>query len=445
MSAAPLLSFYGDDFTGSTDVMEALAANGVPTVLFTRPPTAEDRARFAEARAIGLAGESRSRSPDWMDAHLPRVFAWLKSLGARYCHYKVCSTFDSSPEIGSIGRATELGLAAFEQEVVNLVVGAPQLRRYTMFGQLFAAYQDAAYRIDRHPVMSRHPSTPMTEADLTRHLAAQCGLRIGAVTPDALRDATPIEALRRRRAAGDQAMLIDVYDAASQERAGALLEADRDVSGPFVVGSSGVEYALLSAWRAAGLIGASIETPPLTRQRAIAAVSGSCSATTERQIRAALAAGFESVAVDYAALAGGQGVETALSDAVERASAALREGRSPLVYTALGPGSVSGASLGGDAAGRALGEALRRLLDAFPLERVAVAGGDTSSHALSALDIVALTLRRPIPATPGSPVCTAYSARGGETLEISLKGGQIGPDDYFVWLRDGDHAAASRS
>ena len=30
-----LLSFYGDDFTGSTDVMEALATNGVKTVLFT--------------------------------------------------------------------------------------------------------------------------------------------------------------------------------------------------------------------------------------------------------------------------------------------------------------------------------------------------------------------------------------------------------------------------
>ena len=29
-----LISYYGDDFTGSTDVMEALASNGIPTVLF---------------------------------------------------------------------------------------------------------------------------------------------------------------------------------------------------------------------------------------------------------------------------------------------------------------------------------------------------------------------------------------------------------------------------
>jgi uncharacterized protein YgbK (DUF1537 family) len=30
----PLLAYYGDDLTGSTDVMEALASNGVETVLF---------------------------------------------------------------------------------------------------------------------------------------------------------------------------------------------------------------------------------------------------------------------------------------------------------------------------------------------------------------------------------------------------------------------------
>ena len=55
-----LLSYYGDDLTGSTDVMEALASRGVPTVLFTQSPTPEQRARFGDVRAIGLAGSSRS-------------------------------------------------------------------------------------------------------------------------------------------------------------------------------------------------------------------------------------------------------------------------------------------------------------------------------------------------------------------------------------------------
>lgn len=85
-----LLSFYGDDFTGSTDVMEALASRGVNTVLFTRIPTAEEFAPFANYSAMGLAGTSRSQTPDWMDENLPAIFAWLKSLEAKFCHYKVC-------------------------------------------------------------------------------------------------------------------------------------------------------------------------------------------------------------------------------------------------------------------------------------------------------------------------------------------------------------------
>jgi len=52
----PLLAYYGDDFTGSTDAMEAMTAAGVPTVLFLAVPDAALRARFPDARCIGIAG-----------------------------------------------------------------------------------------------------------------------------------------------------------------------------------------------------------------------------------------------------------------------------------------------------------------------------------------------------------------------------------------------------
>eukprot|EP01031_Cornospumella_fuschlensis_P021837 gene21837-26773_t len=130
----PLISYYGDDFTGSTDVMEALASNGVDTVLYLKRPSAVTAERFRDARAVGLAGTSRSESPDWMDVHLAEAFAWLATLEAELCHYKVCSTFDSRPEIGSIGRAIEIGARIFGNRTTSLLVGAPQIRRYTAFG-----------------------------------------------------------------------------------------------------------------------------------------------------------------------------------------------------------------------------------------------------------------------------------------------------------------------
>ena len=110
---APILAFYGDDLTGSTDVLEALTLRGVRTVLFTAEPSPSLRARFADVVAIGLAGTSRSETPDWMDANLPGAFGYLAATGAPLCHYKVCSTFDSAPAIGSIGRALEIGRRVF--------------------------------------------------------------------------------------------------------------------------------------------------------------------------------------------------------------------------------------------------------------------------------------------------------------------------------------------
>ena len=52
------------------------------------------------------------------------------------------------------------------------------------------------------------------------------------------------------------------------------------------------------------------------------------------------------------------------------------------------------------------------------------------------LDVLTLETRFPLPETPGSPLCVAKSAQG-QMIEIALKGGQVGGDDYFVKLRDG--------
>jgi uncharacterized protein YgbK (DUF1537 family) len=418
-----LISYYGDDFTGSADVMEALALHGLRAVLFTRRPTPEHFAPYTDYHVFGLAGTSRSETPAWMDDHLPSAFAWLKSLDARYCHYKVCSTFDSAPHVGSIGRAAEIGAAAFAQAMVPMIAGAPQLKRYTFAGNLFAAYQGETYRIDRHPVMSRHPVTPMHEADLRLHLAAQTALMVRFANV-----AWPESGIG----------LLDVHDPVSQLQAGERL---LSWPGGFVVGSSGVEYALMAALTARGEIAGSAAFPPLAAVNLVVAVSGSVSPTTERQIRHALCNGFEAIAVDAVALAQGNADER--RKAIDMALASLNGGRSPLVHTALGPATDNGARLDAISGGRqrigeGLGAILKAVLQTAGIRRAIVAGGDSSSHALGQLDIHALTTRMPLPATPGSPLCTAASGTAAfDGLEIALKGGQIGADDYFSALRDG--------
>ena len=428
----PLISYYGDDFTGSTDVMEALASNGVETVLFLDVPDADLLARFAGARAFGLAGTSRSETPDWMDVHLRAAFEWLKTLDAALCHYKVCSTFDSAPHVGNIGRAIEIGRAVFGKACVPLIVGAPQIRRYTAFGELFAAYQGRNYRIDRHPVMARHPVTPMDEANLLLHLSRQTALSSALLDMVSLSAGLPPEEA--------DILLIDVLDAATQAAAGALLWNRLRQKSRFVCGSSGLEYALIPAWRAEGLIGERPAFPAAGPVDRIAVVSGSVSPTTERQIRHALENGFAGVTLDPLALSD-EANGAAVAAAVESGLAALQEGRSVVLYTALGPAADRGGEL--DSAtgarhrlGRALGRIQSELVARAGLARAVVAGGDTSSHALGEMGIAALTLKMPLPQTPGSPLCIAHGG-AADGLEIALKGGQVGGDDYFSMIRAG--------
>lgn len=438
-----LVSYYGDDFTGSTDVMEALASNGVATALFLDVPTPKMLARFKDCRAIGIAGTSRSETPAWMQQHLSPAFEWLKSLGATICHYKVCSTFDSGPEIGSIGKAIEIGRETFGQSIVPVIVGAPQLKRYTAFGTLFAAYQGRIFRIDRHPVMSRHPVTPMDEADLAIHLAKQTRAPIMVADLVAITSTDADARIDDLVLNASGILLIDVDSAATQEAAGQQLLRLTSRSGSFVAGSSGVEYALLRAWRHNGVISqSSVEFPDVGRVDRLAVVSGSVSPTTERQIRNAVDDGFESIALDPLALVSEDG-DRCVDGAVQAGIHKLKEGKSVIIHTALGPSGDIGADIdklpgARHKLGRALGTVLRRLIESEGLSRAVIAGGDTSSHALRQLKIDALTTLLPLPETPGSPLCLAhgdYQPTNG--LQIALKGGQVGTDGYFAQIRDG--------
>ncbi|CAN7347295.1 four-carbon acid sugar kinase family protein [Mesorhizobium sp. LjNodule214] len=437
-----LLSYYGDDLTGSTDVMEALELGGVPTVLFMRQPDAAQLARFSHCRAVGLAGTSRSETPQWMDMHLKDAFGWLKTLNAAICHYKVCSTFDSSPTIGSIGRAIEIGRSVFTQKSVPLVVGAPQLKRYTAFGHLFAAYRDRHYRIDRHPVMSRHPTTPMDEADLLIHLSRQTALASGLLDLATLGSVDRSAAFDRLAEDGAAIVLIDVDSPESQAFAGKEIWRTRKPSGSFVVGSSGIEYALLTEWAEIGTVRAEPRFLPPGAADRVAVVSGSCSPTTERQIRHALTDGFDGIEVDPIELVS-EASEHAIARAAASGRTSLQAGRSIILYTALGPTADRGAEIDRqDGArhklGRGLGMLLRQLTEQQALKRVIIAGGDTSSHALGQMGVDALTVRMPLPASPGSPLCVAHSRIAAiDGLEVALKGGQVGADRYFSAIRDG--------
>ena len=447
-----LLTYYGDDFTGSTDSMEALAKGGLRVALFLEPPEPEQlQGRFADLQAIGVAGVSRSLSPAEMDRELRPKLAGLKRLGAPLCHYKTCSTFDSSARVGSIGRATEIGAEVFASPFVPIIVGAPALKRYMVFGNLFATVGTESYRLDRHPTMSKHPVTPMDEGDLRLHLARQTGKSMALM--DLLHLTGDDDTIDRRFELllqdKPEIIFFDILDDSHLAAAGRIIWSRSGRQPLFVVGSSGVEYALTTHWQQTKQIAEPVPfVPPGPVDRAII-VSGSASPVTAGQIEWALAHGFRGIRLDSTNLVDPDQADSERMEVIRTALRALSRGESVVVYSANGPDDPAikataqrldrlglDPSETGSLIGAQLGRILRTLLEETGLRRSCIAGGDTASYAVRQLGLYALEVA--MPTAPGSPLCRASAdSPAVDGLEIALKGGQVGQADYFDVVRRG--------
>lgn len=450
-----LLTFYGDDFTGSTDALEQLTLAGIRTALFIEPPTPAQLKKFTGLQAIGVAGKTRSLAPAAMERELKPALLKLKKLGARHVHYKVCSTFDSSPTIGSIGRVMDLAAKIFPAPFIPLLVAAPALGRYTIFGQHFARYgigsAGAIHRLDRHPSISKHPVTPMTEANLRLHLAKQTKKKTALF--DILKFSLPDKefhvAFRQLLAEKPDVVLFDALTAEHIARIGAVLESTAMRSNPlFSVGSSGIEAALAVAFNSFSSRRESAQSkaqkPKVSGLTSAATQvligSGSCSPVTGGQIAWALKHGFAEVPLNASALANAGTASTEIQRATTAVVKLLQKNCSVIIHsTKSGSDRRITAKLKGRTAevlGSALGQVLRGAGTQSGVRRICIAGGDTSSYAARAMGIEALEMIAPL--TPGAPLCRAYapnSAANGR--EVVFKGGQVGGENYFEIVRRG--------
>lgn len=438
----PLISFYGDDFTGSSAAMEVLSFAGVNTAMFLEPPSAQDLAEHPDLAAIGIAGVARSRPPHWMEEHLPAVFHAMAQFGAPISHYKTCSTFDSSPSCGSIGKAIDIAAPLLGGVWHPLVVGAPELKRYQAFGQLFAGISNKVYRLDRHPVMSKHPSTPMHEADVLRHLSLQTQRALALVDLAEIKAGTTDRAIAERLKQGAEVIAIDVIDQETLAEAGRCIWNDGRAP-VFAVGSQGVEYALVAHWRAMGLLPRHFTPPTLQPVEQIFCVSGSCSAINEEQLADAESNGFIVLALDPALAVDPQAWSQEIDRLMQSSLASMAAGQDVIVATARGPNDASilrlrralretGASSTevNDRIGQGLGTLVAEVRRQTSITRVIVAGGDTSGHTITALGVKSLTTVAPL--VSGAPLCriNAHSALM-DGMEVALKGGQMGAPDFF--------------
>jgi len=435
-------AFYGDDFTGSIDALLQFRRTGLDGVLVTSP---EALARVADTDVVGIAGIARSLPTAELEAEVRPALEALLALRPQVLQYKACSTADSSPELGSLGRVIEIGRALVGTAPVPVLLAQPDFGRYTAFSHHFAADGGEVFRLDRQPTMADHPVTPATETDLRRHLGSQTSLRVGGAHWPSYRDAAGLAAALDETRDGVDILVLDaLVDDHIQTLGAALTSRFQRRSAPsavsttfrppvrFMLGSGGLSRALgLGAGVEAEKGGETslkagkgrnvVETGVGSARGGTLVLSGSASALTWRQVEAAAAAGF--AALDLFA-----------DGTHDQAVRLTHEGNAVVVHSGRpgAPRSASSAEVEERLA--AIGAAV---LAARPETRLVVAGGDTSGNVLRRLRID--TLR--ITATPWGMVAlcraegSAEHLRGG--VEVALKGGQMGHDNLFDDIRSG--------
>ncbi|WP_425399419.1 four-carbon acid sugar kinase family protein [Aeoliella sp.] len=429
------LAYYADDLTGATDAMERLELAGVPTALFLRPPTIETLANYPGIEAVGVAGATRAMPTDQLEAEVRPALASLRNLRAPHVHYKVCSTFDSSPAVGNIGRVIDVAAEVFSGPFIPVVVGTPTLGRWCVFGNLFASMgigaHGPAFRLDRHPSISQHPTTPADESDLRLHLAKQTDKQIGLIDIRTLDQSTEDAASELERLVNDEGNQVVLFDTLSEEHfgmIGALVEPLGTPDEPlFWVGSSAAESVLTAEWNATGRITQRDRKKDASIQGPVLVLAGSCSPVTAGQVAAAQAAGMEKLTLTVEQLNSGDGWVAEVARQVVDCMAASQ---SVIVAT---EAKTEGSELSAELLGRCYGRLCQLVLQQSRPDLLVIAGGDTSSHTARSLPIECLEMAATL--TTGAPVCRVASPEPWlDGLKIVLKGGQVGQPEFLANL-----------
>ncbi|MEM9329232.1 MAG: nucleotide-binding domain containing protein, partial [Bacteroidota bacterium] len=342
----------------------------------------------------------------------------------------------------------EIASRYFKTGFIPLVIGAPFLNRFVVFGNLFARVGEDTFRLDRHPTMSKHPVTPMNESDLRRHLGLQTERKVQLMDLFALEGeyGKVDEYFDQLTTTEGDFVLFDTLTRDHMMVVGELLLEKNIGDTQFLVGASGMNHAMAFCLQQRGLI-----TPPQIPKSIGAAqhmvvITGSCAPGTATQVGYMKQRGHEAFKIDTGALVNQESSGSEVENCVSRALHAIERGSTPVLYAALGPDDPSigeteqaAARLNvraGELIAERQGQMAFEIANKVPHLRVGIAGGDTSGYVSRALGIYALEAKCPI--APGAPLCVAHSRNPQfDGMEITLKGGQNGNEKFFEYVLRG--------
>lgn len=416
-----MIGAIADDFTGATDIAVAFRRAGLRVVIFFTVP--EEDSEILDHDVAIVALKTRTIPASEAVRRSLQAAQWLRRSGAAQIFFKYCSTFDSQPE-GNIGPVADALMTELGTSHAVVVPSSPEHLRTQYMGHLFV---DDVLLSDSS--MRHHPLTPMTNSYIPEVLAQQTARPVALLEHRSVASGYRqfVGKLEETISTGAQYLVVDALN-------------DRDLK---TIGEAVVDDVLITG--AAGLAGGvgraladrkgssshSFETGtqgPL----ATVTLAGSCSSRTLEQVNI-LRANAPSLRLDAAAL----------PDPDLLAQEALgwfdtqEPDDSPLIYSSLPPAELRQVQgyLGKERASEILETAMGRIavgLVERGVQRLVVAGGETSGAVVTALNVKAGLIGAE--AAPG----VAWIHTGGEKpLALLLKSGNFGDPELLKRIATG--------
>jgi len=409
---APKLGIIADDFTGATDIASFIALAGWQVIQLNGIP--EETVDLNNVDAVVISLKSRSCAVAEAETLSRQAMEWLNQQHCKRLYFKYCSTFDSTA-MGNIGPVTDLLLTETGLNMAVLCPALPINGRTVVHGHLFVHGQ-----LLNESGMQNHPLTPMMDANLLRVMEKQASGECGLI---------PLSCIQ----AGKQAIQWHLLALQQAGKRYAVLDAltEEDLR---TLAASLPEDVLLTG--GSGLAGALAANQPLnpqfvgdelpSREGNCVVLAGSCSMMTNQQVaHYKQTAPAKAVDVERAL----QAEDLYLQELTDWYQSQPKEW-APLIYATRPAEEVKAmqARFGAEIVGAAIENLLAALavrLNRLGVNKIIVAGGETSSQLVQQLEVEGFTIGGVI--APGVP----WVKDVRRPLWLALKSGNFGDENFF--------------
>jgi uncharacterized protein YgbK (DUF1537 family) len=411
-----LLGCIADDFTGATDLAGTLSKSGMSVLQVLGVPD-KDFSVPAHVNTIVVALKTRSVASDEAVLESLAALDWLRQLESHQYYFKYCSTFDSTDE-GNIGPVADAMIDVLDLDWTVFNPAFPTNKRTVYMSHLFVGDQLLAESGMRH-----HPLNPMTDSNLVRVLSRQSQYSVGSITHlDIEGGISQIHhSLERQREQGIRHFILD-----SMRDEHLMLLGKAFADSKLITGGSGMAMGLPKNFLDYGMMSDVKQNRHDTFDGKSAVISGSCSEMTRAQVEH-FKENHPGYYVDPLKLVSSDHV---ISEIVSWADRNLSDDPI-LIYSSSDPERVAVIQ-------RELGQAqasflientmslVARELITLGVDRLVVAGGETSGAVVKELGITALEIGDEI--DPGVPWTFSINQ---PKIALALKSGNFGGVDFF--------------